>query len=169
MDQRLWAQVVSDFPLGIGTLHGPSHWVRVERNGLYLADKMGLHGKLVSYFALFHDCQRINESVDDGHGRRGAEYIDGVIDQITDLSADELELLKQACAGHTDQHQTDEPFFAVCWDADRLDLGRVGSELKLKYFNTQPARDMVAANDFAPLRGLPVRHLDFVRRHGRGE
>ncbi len=42
---------------------------------------------------------------------------------VDDLS---FALLEEACIGHTDRDFSDEPTIGTCWDADRLDLGRVG-------------------------------------------
>ena len=56
------------------SVHGLSHWQRVERNGLFLAAQEGISSNLVSCFALFHDSQRINDFHDPGHGLRGAQF-----------------------------------------------------------------------------------------------
>ena len=34
---QLWLYVAEQFPLGEHSVHGPSHWRRVEQNGLKLA------------------------------------------------------------------------------------------------------------------------------------
>ena len=38
----------------------------------------------------------------------------------------ELDLLKEACSHHSDGHLVADVTVMTCWDADRLDLGRVG-------------------------------------------
>ena len=52
--------------------HGLPHWARVRANGLMLAKETGANVHVVELFAWFHDSRRVNEYVDDGHGRRGA-------------------------------------------------------------------------------------------------
>jgi uncharacterized protein len=42
---------------------------------------------------------------------------------------------------HSDGHVEGEPALRACWDADRLDLGRVGIRPDPAYLCTNPARD----------------------------
>jgi hypothetical protein len=41
---------------------------------------------------------------------------------------------------HTDGHITDDPLVGACWDADRLDLPRVGIAPDPRYLSTQAGR-----------------------------
>ena len=66
--------VVSQFKLSHSGVHGPSHWMRVRKNGLELAQKTGANTGVVELFALFHDSCRVNEDTDHGHGSRGADF-----------------------------------------------------------------------------------------------
>jgi hypothetical protein len=43
-----------------------------------------------------------------------------------DLDDPSFDLLMYACIWHTDKDFTDNITIGTCWDADRLDLGRVG-------------------------------------------
>jgi len=106
--------------------HGVAHWGRVLENGLRLAEETGANVEAVTLFAVFHDSKRVNEAVDLGHGQRGAEFASALRERIFDLSDDEFDLLYRACAKHTDGHIHDDITVQTCWDADRLDLGRVG-------------------------------------------
>ena len=72
--EAIWSRVLKDTPVEYYSIHGPDHWARVERNGLYVAQKTGADQTIVQLFAVFHDCMRWNDSIDPGHGRRGAEY-----------------------------------------------------------------------------------------------
>jgi uncharacterized protein len=79
-------------------------------------------------FAFLHDSQRQNDGHDPQHGRRAAHFAtrlrrDGV---ISELAGDEFEHLCEAMRLHSDGHTTGEPGIMACWDADRLDLARVG-------------------------------------------
>jgi uncharacterized protein len=81
--------------------------------------------EIVQLFAVFHDSRRVNESVDDGHGRRGADLAVELRHLFTLPDAD-FALLYEACAHHTDGLVEADITIQTCWDADRLDLGRVG-------------------------------------------
>jgi HD superfamily phosphodiesterase len=56
--------VSGTFALGNHSIHGPSHWRRVERNGLWLAERSGGDLFVVRLFAWFHDSRRVNEWTD---------------------------------------------------------------------------------------------------------
>jgi uncharacterized protein len=124
--ERLWKRVSADFLGDWTSLHGPSHWRRVERNGLLLATRTQANATVARLFALFHDSRRENDGWDKGHGARGAEFAQSLRGVAYDLTDDEFDLLHYACVWHTDGMQHDDPTIATCWDADRLDLGRVG-------------------------------------------
>jgi hypothetical protein len=62
------------------SVHGPSHWRRVEKNGLLLATRTGADPVVVRLFALFHDSCRMNDGSDDGHGgRRSGPILDTIV------------------------------------------------------------------------------------------
>jgi uncharacterized protein len=124
--ERLWDQVNAQFKGDWTSLHGPAHWRRVERNGLLLATQTLANAAIVRCFALFHDSRRVNDGWDKGHGARGAEFAKSLRGIAYDLADDEFDLLHYACVWHTDGAHHDNPTIATCWDADRLDLGRVG-------------------------------------------
>ncbi len=77
-------------------------------------------------FAVFHDSRRINETTDFGHGQRGADFAAELRGDLFDLSDGAFDLLHTACAGHTDGETDGDITIHTCFDADRLDLGRVG-------------------------------------------
>ena len=80
---------------------------------------------MVELFAVFHDACRINEHIDHQHGLRGAELAAQWRGECFDLSDDDFSRLYDACSYHTDGQMSDDPIVQVCWDSDRLDLGRV--------------------------------------------
>jgi uncharacterized protein len=124
--KRLWEIVIAQFPLGIHSIHGPSHWKQVEKNGLLIAKETGAEETIVRLFSMFHDSRRENEKIDNGHGIRGAELAKSMKGIYFDLQDDSFEILMEACRYHTDGQPTSNITIATCWDADRLDLPRVG-------------------------------------------
>ena len=121
--------------------HGASHWVRVRRNGLLLAKQTGANALVVELFAFFHDSCRVNEYTDRNHGSRGAELAVKLRGKYFDATEAEMALLVCACSGHSDGHLDADITVQTCWDADRLDLGRVGIEPDAKYLCTAAAKD----------------------------
>ena len=110
----------------LGPIHGIEHWKRVERNGLLLAtDDVNI--KVVRLFAYFHDHKRLSDGWDLEHGRRAAENLDNIRRiLLSELTDDEFVMLKRACMEHTIIHRTGIPTIDACFDADRMDLPRVG-------------------------------------------
>lgn len=124
-------------------VHGFGHWERVRRNGLLLAENSG-HGantRVIELFAFLHDSCRRDEHGDPGHGARAAASLDGLLGDLPALSAEERDLLKYACRHHTDGWIEGELTVQICWDADRLDLGRVGYTIDPDRLCTPAARD----------------------------
>ena len=119
-------EILREYALPAWGTHGIVHWARVLENGLKLADETGADREVVSLFALFHDSRRINEYTDPDHGRRGAAYAETLRGRLFDLNDAGFALLQQACDLHTDGLIEGEITLQTCWDADRLDLGRVG-------------------------------------------
>lgn len=121
-------------------IHGPSHWERVCENGLYIARHSEADSTIVQLFSCLHDCCRENEQDDPGHGERAAVFAETLRDQLP-LSDEDFEQLHYACTWHTDGRTSGNPTIGACWDADRLDLGRVffaGPDPR--YFSTPVAR-----------------------------
>jgi uncharacterized protein len=96
---------------------------------------------VVELFAVFHDSQRINEGIDDGHGRRDAELARELQGIAYELNEEELGLLVKTCDLHTEGYLDGDITLQTCWDADRLDLGRVGIIPRPEKLCTDGARD----------------------------
>jgi uncharacterized protein len=107
-------------------LHGGKHMGRVLENGLRVADLSGANSEIVSLFAYFHDAKRFNNAVDPEHGKRGAEFAKTLRGSLVTLKDSDFELLLYACERHTDGLTEADVTVQACWDADRLDLGRIG-------------------------------------------
>ena len=106
--------------------HGFDHWMRVLHNGRLLADAEGANLKVVDLFCLLHDTQRLNEDEDPSHGHRATQYAQTLRGVWFNLTDGEMDLLTKALAYHSDGYTEGDITVQVCWDADRLDLGRVG-------------------------------------------
>lgn len=156
---RLWRTVSAQFTLASTSIHGPAHWRRVERNALLLATRTGANSLVVRLFALFHDSRRANECFDDGHGARGAALADSLCGHQFQLTAEQRALLHFACAWHTDGGQHDDPTIGTCWDADRLDLGRVGIIPHPEFMSTAFGREIADAGSIQPF--LPPELLEW--------
>ena len=126
VSREFWDHLVSIFPLD-HDIHGKYHWLRVLRNGREIASATGVNLRVVELFAVLHDSKRENDYDDPEHGPRAAEHARLLCGQWFDLSVPELDVLCRACELHADGLTADaDPTVLACWDADRLDLGRVG-------------------------------------------
>lgn len=133
--------ILNEYQLPWWGVHGIAHWARVLENGLRLASHTGAQTLVVAFFAVFHDSRRTNESRDPGHGRRGAEFGRTLNGKAFHLPDDDFTLFETACAYHTDRLTTSNVTVQTCWDADRLDVGRVGIIPDPKYLCTTTAKD----------------------------
>ncbi|MHB9032021.1 MAG: HD domain-containing protein [Anaerolineae bacterium] len=158
IDQAALARLIlRQYKLGSFGVHGVSHWARVLENGLRVAAANGADQRVVTLFALFHDACRENEGRDHGHGRRGGELARSILAGDLPLADGRLELLLEACARHTDGLTSAEPTLQACWDADRLDLLRVGIQPRPQLLSSQAARELLVwANPRARERLVPA-------------
>lgn len=122
-------------------IHGVAHWARVRINGLMLARENGANTRIIEYFAFLHDACRSNDGRDPGHGARAAHFARHLRDRHLDLDNGEFSILSTAIGGHTHGTAHDDVTVQTCWDADRLDLARVGIEPEPKRLCTTVARD----------------------------
>ena len=118
--------VEQGFALRLDGIHGAAHWARVRDNGLRLAEQTGADPDIVELFAYLHDSKRLNDGHDPQHGLRAARYATSLQGSLLALSDSDLELLRFACEFHTDGLTEADITVQTCWDADRLDLGRIG-------------------------------------------
>ena len=124
--KRLREYAIKHSILGEYSVHGVSHWDRVARNAEVLITS-DVDELVVKAFAYIHDVERVNESDDLQHGPRAALLVDEIRSSVLGFLNDlEIEQLKEACRLHTLRHKTEDATINACFDADRLDLGRVG-------------------------------------------
>ena len=109
-----------------GVFHGIDHWDHVYRNGQQLLTPE-VNPLVVGLFAYLHDSCRKDDGEDLQHGPRAAELVGRLRHTLLkDVCDEDIRLLKRACRLHTVRHRTGNPTVDACFDADRLDLGRVG-------------------------------------------
>jgi uncharacterized protein len=117
----------------------------VEAVGLELCAETGGDETVVRLFAILHDSCRENDGKDPDHGPRAADLLAELAEELRALDADRLVLLEQAIRHHTEGHVSADPTIGTCWDADRLDLGRVGTQPAVEFMSTDAARRRVEA------------------------
>ena len=140
-------------------LHGESHWRRVAAAGLaLLPETPDADPALVFLFALFHDSMRFNDGHDPQHGPRGAALAGELRGEAFDLENAEMDLLRFACEEHTNGGVTSDPSVGVCWDADRLNLWRVGIRPDPRLLSTGAAKN---GGRISWARGLQREHVDW--------
>jgi uncharacterized protein len=142
-EKAILHEILRGYVLPVRGHHGVLHWARVRENGLRLAEATGADVEVVTLFALFHDSCRVNEARDDGHGQRGAELARHLRGSLVHLDDSRFEELFDACRLHTDGLTEGPPTLLACWDADRLDLGRVSITPRPKRLCTGAARVLV--------------------------
>jgi uncharacterized protein len=149
-------EILAGYALPVRGAHGIVHWARVLENGRKLAAATGAKIEVVTLFALFHDSRRVNEFTDFDHGLRGAQLAREVRGTLFELDDPDFELLFEACRLHTDGLTEGDVTLLACWDADRLDLGRVGITPDPELLCTEAARGLLPwANDRATRRHVP--------------
>jgi uncharacterized protein len=137
---RIVQAVLGKYALPLEGVHGVAHWARVLENGRRLASETGASIEVVELFAVLHDSRRLNEDTDPEHGPRAAAFARRIRGRLFDLPEADFQLLHRACAGHTHERTHPDITIRTCWDADRLDLGRVGMTPDPRYLCTEAAR-----------------------------
>lgn len=123
-------------------VHGVKHWLRVLDNARMLASVYpDVDLKVLEAFALLHDTQRLQDYYDPDHGYRAAEVTRIINKRFLRFNDHQIALLCEALSLHSDGFVDADPTIQCCWDADRLDLGRVGIIPSAQYLCTDFARN----------------------------
>ncbi len=125
-------------------IHGVAHWARVLENGRRLSPLTGAVPIVVEYFALLHDACRLNDGHDRDHGPRAALLAESLRGTLIHLPDEQFNLLHLAIERHARGATDGDPTVCTCWDADRLDLYRVGIHPAPRRLCTEAARDPAA-------------------------
>lgn len=160
---ELRADILGKFRLPRHSVHGPAHWARVRYNGMLLSCASGADWQVVELFAFIHDSQRFDDGFDRDHGPRAAEYALRSCGKLFELRDTQMEKLVQACMGHTHEHLVSCTTVQTCWDADRLDLARVGIIPDPYYLGTELAKNpQMIAQAIARSRGQPTKYQNIL-------
>lgn len=129
------------FQLTAGSVHGVAHWSRVWLNARLICEAEQIDPRVPFLFSFLHDTCRIHDGADFQHGPDAAAFVDQLFaERHLDISPFELLQLSKAIELHSDGFTEADPVIQVCWDADRLDLGRVGILPNPKYLCTATAK-----------------------------
>lgn len=129
------------FALDLHGIHGVPHWQRVRENGLRIAKHSGADRLIVELFAFLHDCCREDDRSDPGHGERAAEFAETLRGTAIQLNDNEFVVLQEAIRDHELGFTRSNITAMTCWDADRLDLGRVMRRPDPRFLCTDHAKD----------------------------
>lgn len=145
--ERLRAFTADRWPKELGDTHGVRHWDRVAKFGEMLFTE-GADRDVIMAFAYLHDAERKNNGEDIEHGKRASALIDTIRhSQLYFLNDSQIAKLKRACELHTVEHRTGDITIDICFDADRMDLLRVG---------IRPLADRMATTKGAELVSNPA-------------
>jgi uncharacterized protein len=128
------------FVLDLHGIHGVPHWQRVRENGQRIAKHSGANRLVVDLFAYLHDCCREDDRSDPGHGERAADFTASLRGTLIQLTEEDFALLHEAIRDHELGLTKGDMTVLTCWDADRLDLGRVRRRPNPVYLCTEYAR-----------------------------
>ena len=147
------------WPEWMGMTHGVEHWDRVAKFGRMLY-KEGADMDVIIAFAYLHDSERENNACDDEHGPRASKLIDTIRNtELAALKDEQIAKLKRACELHTIQHRSGDITIDICFDADRMDLLRVG---------IMPSPERMATKQGADYVSDSHKYLEFYKEYEEG-
>ncbi|MBQ8457408.1 MAG: hypothetical protein IJ540_07385 [Prevotella sp.] len=142
--EQLRSYCANRWPEGLGKTHGVEHWDRVAKFGRILHDGEA-DMDVIMAFAYLHDSERIDNAEDKEHGLRASRLTDTIRKtMLANLNDEQIEKLKRACELHTIQHKTGDVTIDACFDADRMDLFRVGIKPSPERMATKRGAELVA-------------------------
>lgn len=144
--EKLRQELVGQFSLIGQTDHGPTHWDKVDRNAVRLCKSIPEADEtVVRLFAILHDSQRKNENHDPKHGHRAADLVTEMYEagMLLGITEEQYQKLEYACRHHNGGKPVTDPTIGVCFDADRLDLLRVGIVPDPRLLSTDAAKGLI--------------------------
>ena len=146
---ELLKHIRDQFKIDWHGIHGANHWARVLHHGQKIAKAREGDLLVVELFAFLHDSCRLDDYRDPLHGERGAEFAYGVNGQFFHLDRKQLDSLCFAIRHHSGGDVSMDPTIQSCWDADRLDLGRVGIIPSPRFLSNEAAQLIDEAFDWS--------------------
>ena len=124
-------------------VHGVQHWFKVAQLAVMIARAEGGDAKVALLFGLYHDCRRENDGRDILHGKRASDLMRRHFERgDLKIDKDQADLLSYALIYHSDGRIVADPTISACWDADRLDLPRCGTQTGIEYLGTNTAKEL---------------------------
>ena len=140
--EKVREYALSRFRCDAGSIHGLQHWRTVAGNGDRLCPDTGADPTVVRLFAYLHDHCRLDDEGDPDHGKRAADGLRLIPTSVVKIKPSQMRLLDYAIRHHVDGDVSDDPTIGTCWDADRLDLGRVGIVTDERYMSTAQGKEL---------------------------
>ncbi|MCW2925503.1 MAG: hypothetical protein JWM98_2907 [Thermoleophilia bacterium] len=133
----LLAPVRADASLLDSNAHGENHWRAVARCAVEIRrTDPAPDGGVLFLFAVLHDARRESEHRDPEHGPRAARLAERLrAEGLFELDDARMALLVEACELHDTGVTSTDPTIGACYDADRLNLRRVGIEPDAAYLS----------------------------------
>ena len=140
---RLLAEARDGSALAHEPMHGEAHWRGVAWAGLRI-QKLSpcIKRDAVIAFAVLHDCRRETDDWDPEHGDRAARVAIRSRPLRRLIGAEGREIVAEACRLH--ERGLTRPgslTIGACWDADRVNLVRLGFRLDPRYFTVLSSED----------------------------
>jgi uncharacterized protein len=159
---------------GSSSIHGENHWRAVAWAGVSIASATPRADFIVVFlFAVLHDAARVNDGDDPEHGVRAAAMVARLEREgLLRLTADSRRVLASACRLHADGYTTHDPTIGACWDADRIDLWRLGIPPDAAMMSTTEGRRRARVEPTdarfaeAPWKALLERRVESARSSG---
>ena len=153
--------VVAASPSHNSSIHGVTHWRETAAIAVRLLERVTDADSAVPLvFAAVHDALRADDLDDSAHGIRAAEFVDSLTRAgVLTLDDTQLELVVAACRYHSARTVTANPTIAVCWDADRLGLRRLGVTLDPELLSLEASRTLPAGGTPLAWSGVYARYL----------
>lgn len=148
----LIALIKSEFKIDWQGIHGPNHWARVLHHGKNIGQLRKADLMVVELFGFLHDSCRRNDGRDPKHGERAAEFAHGIDGDFYSLEPKQLDALCYALKHHSGGDMSTDATIQTCWDADRLDLGRVGIIPSPQYLSDEASIFIDLAYDWSTQR-----------------
>jgi uncharacterized protein len=145
----LIALIKSEFKLDWQGIHGANHWARVLHHGKNIGQMRRADLLVVELFGFMHDSCRLDDGKDPKHGQRAAEFAHGIHGDFYQLDSKQLDALCYAMAHHSSGKVSTSATVQTCWDADRLDLGRVGIFPSPQFLSSEAALFIDLAYDWS--------------------